>query len=75
MRIGVTYSPREIDIELGDDVDREELKARVDSVLGVDNKVLWVTDRKGREVGVPSDKITFVELGSSSEARPMGFSS
>ncbi len=75
MRIGVTYSPREIEIQLGDDVDRAELKSRVESVLGVDGTVLWVTDRKGREVGVPSDKITYVELGSAADARPMGFSS
>ena len=48
---------------------------RVDAVLGVDGTVLWVTDRKGREVGVPSDKITYVELGSAADSRPMGFSS
>ncbi len=75
MRIGVTYSPREIEIQLGDDVDRAELKSRVEGVLGVDGTVLWVTDRKGREVGVPSDKITYVELGSAADSRPMGFSS
>ena len=75
MRIGVTYSPREIEIQLGDDVDRAELKSRVDSVLGAEGTVLWVTDRKGREVGVPSDKIAYVELGSAADARPMGFSS
>mgnify|MGYP005814674529 FL=1 len=75
MRIGVTYSPREIEIQLGDDVDRAELKSRVDAVLGADGSVLWVTDRKGREVGVPSDKIAYVELGSAADARPMGFSS
>ena len=27
------------------------------------------------EVGVAADKITYVELGSATEARPMGFSS
>jgi Protein of unknown function (DUF3107) len=75
VRIGVTYSPREIELQLAEDVDRAELKARVDEVLGADDKVLWVTDRKGREVGVPSNKITYVELGSAEESRPMGFSS
>ena len=75
VRIGVTYSPREIELQLAEDVDREKLKSRVDEVLGADDKVLWVTDRKGREVGVPSSKITFVELGSAEESRPMGFSS
>ncbi len=75
VRIGVTYSPREIEMQLPEDVDRAELKSRVDDVLGSDTKVLWLTDRKGREVAVPSAKITYVELGTAEEARPMGFSS
>jgi hypothetical protein len=75
VRIGVTYSPREIEMQLPEDVDRAEIKSRVDDVLGSDTKVLWLTDRKGREVAVPSSKITYVELGTAEEARPMGFSS
>jgi len=75
VRIGVTYSPREIEMQLPEDVDRAEIKSRVDDVLGSDGKVLWLTDRKGRELAVPSDKITYVELGTAEEPRPMGFSS
>jgi hypothetical protein len=75
IRIGVTYSPREIELHLADDVDRDELKGRVEEVLGSGEGVLWVTDRKGRDVGVPAEKVAYVELGSSAESRPMGFSS
>ncbi len=75
VRIGVTYSPREIELSLAEDADREAIKAQVEDVLESDDKVLWLTDRKGREVGVPSKRIAFVELGSSAEARAMGFSS
>lgn len=75
IRIGVTYSPREIELHLPDDLDRDELKGRVEGVLGSGEGVLWVTDRKGRDVGVPAAKIAYVELGSSTESRPMGFSS
>lgn len=74
MRIGVTYSPREIELQLPTDVDREELKQRVEGVLSEDDGVLWITDRKGREVAVPAGKIAYVEIGSSTESRPMGFS-
>jgi hypothetical protein len=74
VRIGVTYSPREIELQLADDADRAELRARVDEVLGSADSVLWIQDRKGREVGVPSDKIAYVDLGSAKESRPMGFS-
>ena len=75
VRIGVTYSPREIELQMAEDTDRAELKSRVEAVLGSDGGVLWIQDRKGREVGVAADKITHVELGSATEARPMGFSS
>lgn len=75
VRIGVTYSPREIDLQLADDTDRDALRKRVDEVLADDSLVLWLTDKKGREVGVPSKKIAFVEIGSAAEGRSFGFSS
>lgn len=75
VRIGVTYSPREIELQMAEDTDRAELKSRVEAVLGSDGGVLWIQDRKGREVGVAADKITYVELGSAADSRPMGFSS
>ncbi len=75
VRIGVTYSPREIDIQLDDDTDRDALRKRVDEVLADDGLVLWLVDKKGREVGVPSKKIAFVEIGSAAEGRSFGFSS
>ena len=56
-------SPREIDLELDDGTDREALHKLVEEVLRGDG-VLWLTDRNGREVGVPSKKIAYVELGS-----------
>ncbi len=75
VRIGVTYSPREIELQLAETVDRGEIKQRVEAVLGADDGVLWLEDRKGREVGVPAAKIAYVEIGSATESRPMGFSS
>ncbi len=74
VRIGVTYSPREIDLELADDVDRDALRKQVDEVLADDSLVLWLTDRKGNEVGVPSAKIAYIELGTTGDSRTFGFS-
>ena len=75
VRIGVTYSAKEIDIELGDDADREALRSQIDNALGNDVGVLWLTDRRGREVGVPSAKIAYIEIGSSDMERRIGFGS
>jgi len=73
VRIGVTHSMREIDLDLDDSVDRAELKARIDAALDDDDGVLWLTDKRGREVAVPASKIAFVELGSPTEGRTIGF--
>ena len=53
VRIGVTYSPKEIDVELVEGADAAQLRADVEAVLRDPDSVLWLTDRKGRQVGVP----------------------
>lgn len=75
VRIGVIYSPREIDLQLPDDTDRKKLQAEITKTLTDDDAVLWLTDKRGRVVGVPTSKVTFVELGSDSDGRSIGFSS
>ena len=74
VRIGVTYSATELDVELADDVDRDKLKAEVEAALSDDEKVLWLTDRRGRQVGIPSAKIAYIEIGTP-EDRRIGFGS
>jgi len=73
VRIGVTYTAKEIDIELADDVDAEGLQSEVDAALAGETKVFWISDRKGRRVGVPTDKIAYVEIGSAEAGRRIGF--
>jgi hypothetical protein len=73
VRIGVTYTAKEIDIELADDTDADRLQSDVDAALAGDGGVFWITDRKGRRVGVPTDKIAYVEIGSPEAARRIGF--
>ena len=74
VRIGVTYSPKELDIELADDADPAQVKKDIEAALG-GSGVLWVTDRRGRQVGVPADKVAYVELGSPDADRRIGFGS
>lgn len=75
VRIGVTYSPKELSIELPDDTDAAKLRADVEHALADLDRVLWLTDRKGRQVGVPSAKVSYVEIGSPDTDRRVGFSS
>jgi hypothetical protein len=73
VRIGVTQAPRELNIELSDDTDRDELKAKVDAALAGATDVLWFTDKRGKDVAVPAAKIAYIELGSADGDRRIGF--
>lgn len=73
VRIGVTYSPKEIDLDLGDDVDRAALAKDIEAALGNEAGVLWLTDKRGRQVAVPSGKVAYVEIGSPEDERRIGF--
>ena len=73
VRIGVTQAPREITIDVSDDADRDELKSQVAAALSGAVDVLWLTDRRGREVGVAAAKIAYVEVGTADSERRIGF--
>ena len=71
VRIGVTHTPREIELEMSDDGDA--VAKAVEAAISAGDKLLWLTDRKGRRVGVPAAKIAYVEIGSASDERKVGF--
>lgn len=73
VRIGVTYTAKEIEVEMADDTDRAELIASVDGAIGGTTTVLWLTDRRGRTVGIPAEKIAYIELGRAVSDRRVGF--
>jgi hypothetical protein len=73
LRIGIAHAPRELTVELADDIDRDALLTTINAALTGAVDVLWVTDKRDRRVGVASEKIAYVELGSADGARKMGF--
>jgi hypothetical protein len=72
VRIGVTHTPREIEVELADGAQADALVAQIEQALA-DGGVLWLTDRRGRRVGVPSSRVAYVELNTATEDRRVGF--
>lgn len=72
VRIGVTQAPRELTVEVAD-ADRDELRSRVEAALAGAADVLWLTDRRGRDIAIPAAKIAYVELGSAESDRRIGF--
>lgn len=75
VRIGVIHTMKEIDVELPNDADPAAIRDAVDRALSEDSKVLWLSDRHGRQIGVPAERIAYVELGSPDSERRIGFGS
>ena len=73
VRVGVTQTPKEIHVELPEGADQDKLIADVEKALSEESGVLWLTDRKGRRVGIPAAKVAYIEIGSPAEDRRVGF--
>jgi hypothetical protein len=73
VRIGVIYTGKELEVDLPDETNRDEISKAIDAAVAGDSPVLWLTDRKGKTIGVPSEKIAYVELGRQSSDRRVGF--
>ncbi len=73
VKLGVTYSPKELVVEVEQSAD--ELAKLVEEAMTGKAKVLWLSDAKGRRIGVPADKLAYVEFGEEHPDRRVGFSS
>lgn len=73
VRIGVTYTAKEIEVDLGTEADGDALEKEIGAVLSKGEGVLWLTDRKGRKVAIPASKIAYVEIGTAGGDRRIGF--
>ena len=62
VRIGVTQAPRELTVEMPDE-ERDDTVKQIEAALAGAVDVLWLTDKRGRKLGVPAAKIAYVELG------------
>jgi hypothetical protein len=72
VRIGIVQTAKELEVELGDETDRDKVLQDIEAALGGDS-VLWLTDRRGRRVGVPVAKVAYVEVGAPASERRVGF--
>lgn len=72
LRIGIIQAPRELDVELPDGESQDAVHERIEKALADPDGVLWLTDKRGRRVGVPVSRIGYVEIGAD-DARRVGF--
>ena len=60
------------EIVLDDDTDGDAVREHIDGALS-EGGTLWLTDRRGRQYGVPVDKVAYVEIGATDKGRHIGF--
>ena len=72
VRIGMSQTVREIEVEIADE-ERDTLLANVEAAIARGDGTLWLTDKKGRTVGVSVAKLAYVEIGAKDEERRVGF--
>ncbi len=73
VRIGVVYTPREIVLDMGDD--SEAVSTTIEAALKEKTALLWLTDAKGRRLGIPTDKLAYIEIAGADADRKVGFGS
>lgn len=69
--IGVEFTPRELRLETNDSV--EEVRRRFEEAFAAEQRLLWLTDSKGKQVGIPLAKLTYVEIDAEADSKPVGF--
>jgi Protein of unknown function (DUF3107) len=72
VRIGIVQTPKELEVDLGEAADRDSVLKDIDETIERGG-VLWLTDRRGRRVAVPTAQIAYVEVGAPTADRRVGF--
>jgi hypothetical protein len=73
VRIGVVYTARELVLDMDDD--SSTVSAAIEAAIGGKGPLMWLTDSKGRKVGIPTDKLAYVEVAGDAADRKVGFGS
>jgi hypothetical protein len=71
LRIGVVHTPKELSLEL--DGTADEIVGTIDKAMADGNPIVWITDTKGRRVGIPVQRIAYVEVDEDGANKRVGF--
>lgn len=71
VRIGIVETERVVEMDVAK---ADEFEATVEDAFKGDTALLWFEDVKHRRMGIPRDKIAFVEIETEGTARTVGFS-
>jgi Protein of unknown function (DUF3107) len=71
LRIGVVHTPKELNVEL--DGTADEVVGMIDKAMADGTPMVWLTDSKGRRVGIPVGRIAYVEVDEDGANKRVGF--
>ena len=71
LRIGVVHTPKELSVEF--DGTADEIVATIDDAVKGGAAIVWITDTKGRRLGILVDKIAYVEVDEDGANKRVGF--
>ena len=54
VRIGVSDTPKEVEVDMADDTDGDAVRGDIEAAVTAGAGMLWLTDRHGRQVGIPA---------------------
>jgi hypothetical protein len=60
VRIGVQRAPKELVLEIDEKPD--EVIDKVNQAIAATDGLLWLTDSRGKQIGIPADQIAYVEV-------------
>ena len=71
VRIGVIHTAKELAFET--DAEPDAIISTLEDAIKNGAALVWLEDGKGRKVGVPADKVGYVELVVDDGSRKVGF--
>ena len=73
VRIGVVHTPKELAVDVEASID--DTVRMVEKALKDGAAMVWFEDAKGRRIGVPADKLGYIEVDADENAKRVGFGS
>jgi hypothetical protein len=71
----VSHTSKELVVDLDEAMDGDAVRAELNTAMANPDGVFWLTDRRGRQVGVPVARLSYVEIGSPDATPRVGFGS
>ena len=71
VRIGVVHTPKELTLD--SNAEPESVVKTIEDAVKAGSAFVWLEDGKGRRLGIPADKIAYVEFVLDDASHKVGF--